>query len=73
MCYYFAMQHLSYHNPNPWPVFIKRNDLNTGLFKNLSGGGVGIYKKGPYYTECGEMTDGCWLLVTKGLVWYHMY
>jgi hypothetical protein len=22
---------------------------------------VGIYKKGPYYTECGEMTDGCWL------------
>jgi hypothetical protein len=39
MCYYFAMQHLSYHNPNPWPVFIKRNDLNTGLFKNLSGGG----------------------------------
>jgi hypothetical protein len=20
----------------------------------------GIYKKGPYYTECGEMTDGCW-------------
>ena len=24
----------------------------------LSGGG--IYKKGPYYTECGEMTEGCW-------------
>jgi hypothetical protein len=22
--------------------------------------GVGIYKKGLYYTECGEMTDGCW-------------
>jgi hypothetical protein len=21
---------------------------------------MGIYKKGPYYTECGEMTDGCW-------------
>jgi hypothetical protein len=27
-----AMQHLSYHNPNPWPDFIQRNDLNTGLF-----------------------------------------
>jgi hypothetical protein len=24
------------------------------------GGGGGIYKKGPYYTECGEMIDGCW-------------
>ena len=57
MCYYFAMQHLPY--PNPWPVFIQQNDLNTGLFLriNLSGG---IYKKGPYYTECVEMTDGCW-------------
>jgi hypothetical protein len=30
-----------------------------------------IYKKGPYYTECGEMLDG--LLVTKGLVWYRIY
>jgi hypothetical protein len=27
MCYYYVMQHLSYHNPNPWPVFIQRNDL----------------------------------------------
>ena len=37
MCYY-----LSYHNPNPWPVFIQRNDLNTGLFlRTLSGGGGG--------------------------------
>jgi hypothetical protein len=46
MCYYFAMQHLSYHNPNPWPVFIQQNDLNTGLFTELVWG-VGIYKKGP--------------------------
>jgi hypothetical protein len=30
----------------------------------------GIYKKGAYYTECGEMTDG--LLVTKSLVWYRI-
>ena len=37
------------------------------FFKNSSvgGGGGGIYKKGPYYTECGEMIDG--LLVTKSL------
>ena len=36
-----------------------------GLFKNLSvcgggGGGGSIYRKEPYYTKCGEMTDGCW-------------
>jgi hypothetical protein len=24
------------------------------------GGGGGIYKKRPYYPECGEMIDGCW-------------
>ena len=37
------------------------------FFKNSSvGGGEGIYKKGPYYTECGEMIDG--LLVIKSLV-----
>jgi hypothetical protein len=30
MCFYFAMQHLSYHNPTPWPVFIQQNDLNIG-------------------------------------------
>jgi hypothetical protein len=28
------------------------------FFKNSSVGG-GIYKKGPYYTKCGEMIDGC--------------
>ena len=36
------------------------------FFKNLSvggGGGGASTKKGPYYTECGEMIDG--LLVTK--------
>jgi hypothetical protein len=58
MCYYFAIQHLSFHNPNPSPVFIQGNYLNTGLFLRTCLGG--IYKKGPYYTECGEMTDGCW-------------
>ena len=42
--------------PNPWPVFIQRNYLNTGLFYELClVGGGGIYKKGPYYTECGEI------------------
>jgi hypothetical protein len=33
-------------------------------------GGGAIYKKGPYYTECGEMIDG--LLVIKILVWYRI-
>jgi hypothetical protein len=28
--YYFAMQHLSYQNPNPWPVFIQQNYLGPG-------------------------------------------
>jgi hypothetical protein len=68
MCYYFAMQHLSYHNPNPWPVFIQRNDLNTGLFYELVWGG-GDLQKGKYYTECGKMTDGCWWQkVWRGIV-----
>jgi hypothetical protein len=40
---------------------------NRAFFKNSSVGGGGIYKKGPYYTECGEMIDG--LLVIKSLVW----
>jgi hypothetical protein len=55
MCYYFAIQHLSFHNPNPSPVFIQGNYLK--FLRTCLGG---IYKKGPYYTECGEMTDGCW-------------
>jgi hypothetical protein len=60
MCYHFAMQHLSYHNPNPWPV--QRNDLNTcrAFFKNLSGETGHLQKGTRYYAECGEMTDGCW-------------
>jgi hypothetical protein len=53
------MQHLSYHNSYTWPVFIPRNYLNTELFLRTCLG-VGIHKKGPYYTERGEMTDGCW-------------
>jgi hypothetical protein len=32
---------------------------NRAFFKNSSVGG-GNYKKGPYYTKCGEMIDGCW-------------
>jgi hypothetical protein len=41
--YYLAMQHLSYHNPNPWPscLHIQRNDLNTGLFLRTCLGGGG--------------------------------
>jgi hypothetical protein len=34
MCYYFAMQQLSYHNPNPWPVFIQQNYLGPGGIYN---------------------------------------
>ena len=30
---------------------------HRAFLRTLSGGG--IYKKGPYYTECGEMADGC--------------
>ena len=40
--------------------------MGTGHFLRIRQWG-GIYKKGPYYTECGEMIDG--LLVTKSLVW----
>ena len=29
------------------------------FFKNSSVGEGGVNKKGPYYTECGEMIDGC--------------
>ena len=39
------------------------------FFKNSSVGG--IYKKGPYYTEYGEMING--LFVTKSLVWYRIF
>jgi hypothetical protein len=46
MCYYFAMQHLSQHNPNPWPIFIQWNDLNTGLFlRTYVGGGRASTKR----------------------------
>jgi hypothetical protein len=31
------------------------------------GGGRAIYKKGPYYTECGDIADG-YCMVTKSLV-----
>jgi hypothetical protein len=43
---------------------------SSGHFLRIRQWGGGIYKKGPYYTECGEMIDG--LLVTKGLVWYRI-
>jgi hypothetical protein len=33
--------------------------FSRAFFKNSSVGGA-IYKKGPYYTKCGEMIDGCW-------------
>jgi hypothetical protein len=38
-----------------------RNYVRQGLFKEfvIERGG-GTYRKGPYYTEYGEMTDGCW-------------
>ena len=42
-------------------------NLNTGLFLRTclgGGGGGGIYKKGPYYAECGDKDDR-WLLLTK--------
>jgi hypothetical protein len=41
---YFAMQHLFYHNPNQWPVFIQQNDLNTGLFLRTCLGGGHLQK-----------------------------
>jgi hypothetical protein len=34
MCYYFAMQHLSY--PNPWHVFIQRKNLSNKKFGVVS-------------------------------------
>jgi hypothetical protein len=47
------------------------------LFQEFVRGG-GIYKKGPYYTECREMTDGCWrqnvwcgVVYNSGEVWGH--
>jgi hypothetical protein len=49
-------------NPNPWPVFIQRNDLNTGLFLRTCLGG-GHLQKGTilYWVWRDEwMTDGCW-------------
>jgi hypothetical protein len=39
---------------------VKHTLLPRAFFKNSSSGGGGIYKKGPYYTDCGEITDGCW-------------
>ena len=47
-------------------------DNGPGHFLRIRqwGGGGGIYKKGPYYTEYGEMIDG--LLLTKSLVWYRI-
>ena len=59
MCYYCNATFVLPYPYYPWPVFIQQNDLNTGLFLRTCLG-VGIYKKGPYYTECGEMIDGCW-------------
>jgi hypothetical protein len=38
----------------------QRNDLNTGLFLRTCLGGGHLQKGTRYYTECGEMTDGCW-------------
>jgi hypothetical protein len=41
--------------------YLSRCSVPRAFFKNLPvGAGGGIYKKGPYYTECREMTDGCW-------------
>jgi hypothetical protein len=52
------MQHLSY--PNPWPVtaclHIAKLLEHRAFLRTCLGGG--IYKKGPYYTECGEMFVG---------------
>jgi hypothetical protein len=55
MCYYFSMQHLSYHNPNPWPVFIQKNDLKTGLFLRTC---PVLYWNMLYWVWWN--TDGCW-------------
>ena len=33
--------------------------VHRAFFKNSSVWGGGINKKGPYYTDCREMIDGC--------------
>jgi hypothetical protein len=57
-------------------LFVELTNMSLVQLANLSGHFLRIrqwgatYKKGPYYTECGEMIDG--LLVTKRLVWYRI-
>ena len=55
------------HQPNPSVLIPLAQPFSCkalrAFFKNLSVGGGGIYKKGPYYTERREMIDS--LLITK--------
>ena len=47
--------------PDKWSLLQgQRAFLRICLCVGGGGGGGSIYRKEPYYTKCGEMTDGCW-------------